>query len=97
MVERGGRVRREFGIPVGVTWNLGLPAAADRAIREGSLDLVLLRRPTLSNPHWPFWTAHELGHADPLSLLPEDWSWWLCNRPSPEGSLGWPGATARGA
>ena len=33
MVERGSRVRREVGIPVGVSWNLGLPAVADRVIR----------------------------------------------------------------
>ncbi len=90
MVERGERVRREIGIPVGVSWNLGVPAAADRAIREGSIDLVFLGRPALSNPHWPFWAARELGHPDPLSLLPEDWSWWLRSRPGPEGSLGWP-------
>ena len=102
-VQRGGlhgrardRVRREVGIPVGVSWNLGMPAVADRAIREGSIDLVFLGRPALANPHWPFWAARELGHADPLSLLPEDWSWWLRNRPGPEGSLGWPDA-ARGA
>ena len=30
MVERGTRVKREVGIPVGVSWNLGLPAVADR-------------------------------------------------------------------
>jgi 2,4-dienoyl-CoA reductase-like NADH-dependent reductase (Old Yellow Enzyme family) len=90
MVERGERVRREVGIPVAVSWNLGQPAAADRAIREGSIDLVFLGRPALANPHWPFWAARELGHPDPLSLLPEDWSWWLRSRPGPEGSLGWP-------
>ena len=44
MVERGARVRRELGIPVAVSWNLGLPAAADRAIREGRIDLVFLGR-----------------------------------------------------
>ena len=92
MVERGERVRREVGIPVAVSWNLGLPAAADRAIREERIDLVFLGRPALSNPHWPFWAARELGHPEPLSLLPEDWSWWLRNRPGPEGSLGWPAA-----
>lgn len=95
MVERGARVRREVGIPVGVSWNLGLPAAADAAIREGAIDLVFLGRPALANPHWPFWAARELGHGDPLSVLPQDWSWWLRNRPGPEGSLGWP-AVARG-
>ena len=90
MVERAHRVRREVGIPVGVSWNLGIPAVADRVIREEKLDLVLLGRPALSNPHWPVWAARELGHPDPFSLLPEDWSWWLRNRPAPEGSLGWP-------
>ena len=97
MVERGGRVRREVGIPVAVSWNLGLPAVADRVVREGLIDLVFLGRPALSNPHWPFWAARELGHPDPLSLLPEDWSWWLRKRPGPEGSLGWPPATASNA
>ena len=40
--------------------------------------------------------ARELGHPDPFSLLPEDWSWWLRNRPAPEGSLGWPAIEAGG-
>ncbi len=90
MVERGARVRREVGIPVGVSWNLGQPAVADRVIREELVDLVLLGRPALSNPHWPVWAARELAHNDPVSLLPQDWSWWLRNRPGPEGTLGWP-------
>ena len=90
MVERGNRVRREVGIPVAVSWNLGIPAVADRVIREDLIDLVFLGRPALSNPHWPIWAAGELAHSDPFSLLPEDWSWWLRNRPGSEGSLGWP-------
>jgi 2,4-dienoyl-CoA reductase-like NADH-dependent reductase (Old Yellow Enzyme family) len=94
MVERAHRVRREVGIPVGVSWNLGIPAVADEVVREEKVDLVFLGRPALSNPHWPVWAARELGHPDPLSLLPEDWSWWLRNRPGPEGSLGWPPAAA---
>ena len=53
-------------------------------------------RPALANPHWPVWAARELAHNDPFSLIPQDWSWWLRNRPGPEGSLGWP-AVARGA
>jgi 2,4-dienoyl-CoA reductase-like NADH-dependent reductase (Old Yellow Enzyme family) len=95
MVERASRVRREVGIPVGVSWNLGIPAAADRAIREEKIDLVMLGRPALSNPHWPLYAARELGHDDPLSLLPEDWSWWLRRIPGPEGSQGWPAPAAR--
>lgn len=93
MVERASRVRREVGVPVGVSWNLGIPAAADRAIREEQIDLVMLGRPALSNPHWPLYAARELGRPDPLSLLPEDWSWWLRRIPGPEGSQGWPAAS----
>jgi 2,4-dienoyl-CoA reductase-like NADH-dependent reductase (Old Yellow Enzyme family) len=90
MVQHAARVRRECGLPVGVSWNLGVPEAANRVIRDGLADIVLLGRPALSNPHWPVYAARELGHADPFSLLPEDWAWWIRTRPGPEGSLGWP-------
>ena len=92
MVERGARVRREVGIPVAVSWNLGQPAVADQVIRQQQADLIFLGRPALANPHWPVWAARELGHNDPFSLIPEDWSWWFRSRPGPEGSLGWPPA-----
>jgi len=90
MVERGARVRREVGIPVGVSWNLGLPGVADRVIREELIDLVFLGRPALANPHWPVWAARELARNDAFSLLPVDWSWWLNNRPGSENSHGLP-------
>jgi 2,4-dienoyl-CoA reductase-like NADH-dependent reductase (Old Yellow Enzyme family) len=94
MVERATRVRREIGLPVGVSWNLGVPATADRMIREDRIDLVLLGRPALSNPHWPVWAARELGLADPFGLVPEDWAWWLRNFRGHEDSIGWPGVAA---
>jgi 2,4-dienoyl-CoA reductase-like NADH-dependent reductase (Old Yellow Enzyme family) len=90
MVERASRIRREVGIPVGVSWNLGVPQTADRVIREGSADLIFLGRPALANPHWPVWAARELNHADPFSLIPEDWAWWLRSRRGSRGSEGWP-------
>jgi 2,4-dienoyl-CoA reductase-like NADH-dependent reductase (Old Yellow Enzyme family) len=90
MVERGARVRREVGIPVGVSWNLGLPAVADSVIREELIDLVLLGRPALSNPHWPVWAARELAQPDPFGLVPEDWAWWLRNFRAHEACIGWP-------
>ncbi len=90
MVERGARVRREVGIPVGVSWNLGIPALADQVIREERIDLVLLGRPALANPHWPVWAARELAHNDPFSLVPEDWAWWLRNSRAHGAAVGWP-------
>ena len=92
MVERGARVRREVGIPVGVSWNLGLPAVADKVIRDDLVDLVLLGRPALANPHWPLWAARELGQDDPFGLLPEDWAWWLRNFRANPQCIGWPEA-----
>lgn len=89
-VERGAQVRREVGIPVTVSWNLGVPANADRAVREEKIDLVMLGRPALANAHWPVWAARELGHTDPFSLVPEDWGWWLSNFRGHDASIGWP-------
>jgi 2,4-dienoyl-CoA reductase-like NADH-dependent reductase (Old Yellow Enzyme family) len=77
MVEKAARVKREVGLPVGVSWNLGVPAIADDVIRRELIDLVFLGRPALVNPNWPVWAARELGHADPFSLVPADWGPWL--------------------
>ncbi len=90
MIDRATRIRREVGIPVAASWNLGLPAVADRVIREELIDLVLLGRPALSNPHWPVWAARELAHPDPFSLVPEDWGWWLRNFRAHDECIGWP-------
>jgi len=90
MIERAARLKREVGMPVATSWNLGIPAVADKVIREGAIDLVLLGRPALANPHWPVWAARELAHEDPFSLVPEDWAWWLRNFRAHETCIGWP-------
>jgi 2,4-dienoyl-CoA reductase-like NADH-dependent reductase (Old Yellow Enzyme family) len=90
MVERAHRVRTEVGIPVATSWNLGVPQNADRYIREELIDLVMLGRPALANPHWPVWAARELGHESPFSLVQSDWRWWLENFRGHAPSIGWP-------
>ncbi len=54
------------------SWNLGVPQNPDAAVRSGAVDVVLLGRPALANPHWPVWAARELGvkEAFELVLLP---------------------------
>ncbi|MFN8074571.1 MAG: NADH:flavin oxidoreductase/NADH oxidase [Kineosporiaceae bacterium] len=89
-VSRAHRVRQEVGIPVATSWNLGVPANADRVVREEKVDVVMLGRPALANPVWPVWAARELGHADPFSLVPSDWAWWLRNFRGDEASIGLP-------
>lgn len=90
MVERAARIKREVGLPVVTSWNLGVPAYANALIEEGTIDVVLLGRPALSNPHWPVWAARELGHEAPFSLVPNDWGWWLDNFRGHAPSIGWP-------
>ena len=90
---RAGRVKREVGIPVTTSWNLGVPQNADAAVRSGDVDVVLLGRPALANPHWPVWAARELGVDSPFDLVPEDWDWWLKNFRGHAPSIGWPAAT----
>ncbi len=92
MLDRATRLRREVGIPVATSWNLGLPALADKVIRDDVIDLIMLGRPALSNPHWPVWAARELEHPDPFSLVPEDWGWWLRNFRAHGACIGWPAA-----
>lgn len=89
-VERAAYVKQQIGIPVTASWNLGVPQNADAAIRSGKIDLVLLGRPALANPHWPVWAARELGYSNPFSLVPQDWAWWLDNFRGHEPSVGWP-------
>lgn len=95
MVERASRVRRETGIPVATSWNLGNPLVADRVIRDEAIDLVMLGKPALTNPHWPVWAARELAHPDPVALLPQDWAWWIRARPSHPDCSGWPAPSLR--
>jgi 2,4-dienoyl-CoA reductase-like NADH-dependent reductase (Old Yellow Enzyme family) len=89
-VQRAAEVKRAYGLPMACSWNLGMPHNADAAIRSGAIDLVLLGRPALANPHWPVWAARELGHKDPFELVPEDWGWWLSNFRGHGPSIGWP-------
>lgn len=89
-VERAGRIKREIGIPVATSWNLGVPRDADAAVRAGDVDVVLLGRAALANPHWPVWAARELGHDGPFGLVPRDWAWWLENFRGHAPAIGWP-------
>ena len=89
-VERAREVKRPHQLPMACSWNLGVPQNADDAIRSGAIDVVLLGRPALANPHWPVWAARELGHKEPFELVPEDWGWWLSNFRGHGPSIGWP-------
>ena len=71
-VARAARLKAQVDSPVNTSWNLGIPSNADAAIRSGDVDLILLGRLALDNPHWPVWAAHELKTVKPFDLVPRD-------------------------
>jgi 2,4-dienoyl-CoA reductase-like NADH-dependent reductase (Old Yellow Enzyme family) len=71
------RVRREANIPVASAWGFGAPRLADDAVRKEQLDLVMVARAHLENPHWPYYAALELKKVRPDWVLPAPYAHWL--------------------
>lgn len=71
------RVLRECGLPGATSWNINTPQLAEEMVREGAADLVMIGRPILANPHWPFAAARELQLPNPTSVLPSPYAHWL--------------------
>lgn len=70
------RVLSETGLPGSTSWNINSPKLAEEILQQGT-DLVMIGRPVLANPHWPFVAARELGIANPTSVLPSPYAHWL--------------------
>ncbi|WBS01043.1 NADH:flavin oxidoreductase/NADH oxidase [Pseudoduganella sp. SL102] len=71
------RVRREAGLPVAASWGIDAPANADRVIADGQMDLVMVGRALLADPHYPYRAAKDLGLARPSWVLPAPYAHWL--------------------
>lgn len=71
------RVRREADIPVASAWNLGEPAVAEKVVRDGDMDLALIGKAHLANPHWTYQAARELKIDKPAWALPAPYAHWL--------------------
>ncbi|TKI07797.1 NADH:flavin oxidoreductase/NADH oxidase [Martelella alba] len=71
------RVRKEADIPVSSAWGFGTPALAEQAVAEGQLDLVMVGRAHLADPHWSYAAARELGIDRPSWTLPAPYAHWL--------------------
>ncbi|GAB4354569.1 MAG: NADH:flavin oxidoreductase/NADH oxidase [Immundisolibacter sp.] len=77
MAPFAGRVRREADIPVSSAWNLGDPTVAEQVLRDGLMDLVLVGKGHLANPHWTYQAARALGIEKPAWVLPPPYAHWL--------------------
>ncbi|MDN2675178.1 NADH:flavin oxidoreductase/NADH oxidase [Janthinobacterium sp. SUN026] len=71
------RVRREAGVPVSSAWGFGTPAIAERVVKEGQLDVVMVGKAHLANPHWAYFAAKELGVERASWTLPAPYAHWL--------------------
>ena len=71
------RVRREAGIAVSSAWGIDTPELADRSVKNGQLDLVMVGRAHLADPHWPYHAARKLGIERPSWTLPAPYAHWL--------------------
>lgn len=72
------KVRQATSLPTSTSWFISQPAEADALIREEKIDVVLMGRPFLSDPHWPYHAAQALGINDAAKLtLPPSYTHWL--------------------
>ena len=71
------RVRREAEIAVASSWGIDSPANAERVVADGQMDLVMIGRAHLANPHWPLQAAQKLGVERPTWVLPAPYAHWL--------------------
>jgi len=71
------RVRREAGIPVSSAWGFGEPQVAEKAVQDGQLDLVMVGKSHLANPHWAYQAARELKVEGASWTLPAPYAHWL--------------------
>lgn len=71
------RVRRDAGIPVSSAWGFGEPHLAEQAVQDGQLDLVMVGKAHLANPHWAYQAARELKIDKASWTLPTPYAHWL--------------------
>ncbi|UHD16723.1 NADH:flavin oxidoreductase/NADH oxidase [Thiocapsa bogorovii] len=71
------RVRRESGLSVASAWGFDVPEIAQGAVASAQLDLVMIGRAHLANPHWPYEAARTLGVERSAWILPAPYAHWL--------------------
>jgi 2,4-dienoyl-CoA reductase-like NADH-dependent reductase (Old Yellow Enzyme family) len=71
------RVRREAGLPVASSWGIDAPLLANRVVADQQMDLVMIGRAHLANPHYAYHAAKELKLERPSWVLPAPYAHWL--------------------
>ncbi|MBV7536581.1 NADH:flavin oxidoreductase/NADH oxidase [Duganella sp. sic0402] len=71
------RVRKEAGVPVASSWGIDDPQVANRVVADQQMDLVMIGRAFLSNPHYAYHAAMALKQEQPSWVLPAPYAHWL--------------------
>ncbi|GKW43374.1 MULTISPECIES: NADH:flavin oxidoreductase/NADH oxidase [Pectobacterium] len=71
------QVREQADLPVSSAWGFGTPELAEQAVASGQLDLVMVGKAHLANPHWSYHAARELGVERASWTLPAPYAHWL--------------------
>lgn len=77
------RIRQETGIAVACGWGIDDPLVAQRVIDQQQMDLVMIGRAHLANPHYTYAVAQTLGVKSPTGLLPTQYGHWLARYRGP--------------
>lgn len=77
LADIAARVRQQASLPVASSWGIDNPHDAERVVAEGQMDLVMVGRAHLANPHWPMQAAKALGVDRPTWVLPAPYAHWL--------------------
>jgi len=77
LVPIADRVKRETGLTIATSWGVEQPEIAEAAIAEGRMDLAMIGRAHLANPHYPYAMAKALKLNRPSWVLPAPYAHWL--------------------
>ncbi|WP_109126013.1 NADH:flavin oxidoreductase/NADH oxidase [Dyella sp. C11] len=77
------RVRREAQLPVASGWCIDGAEVAERVIANNQMDLVMMGRAHLADPHYPYQLAHALQESQPAQVLPTPYAYWLSRYQGP--------------
>jgi len=73
-----GRVRQQAALPVASAWCIDGPRDAERAVAEKQMDIVMIGRAHLADPHYAYHLAQVLKEDRPAwSTLPAPYAYWL--------------------
>lgn len=71
------RMKNETTVAIASAWGLGEPELANRVVEDGCMDLAMIGRAYLANPHYTYEIARALKVDHPSWVLPTPYAHWL--------------------